>query len=165
MKIHDVLAKIDSAKIVSLRTKTQCKLLAKSKVEFPQGVTKISLRNGIIGASYENAVNNKLEREGELPDFKAESLWKGRGRRVSKFIVQHMDTQKQYLAFLPKTNADGHNITKSIYIDNATGLEVPYNNVEKYIPSYGYSSSVVNWQVIELSNVIGLKSGDIEFTA
>jgi hypothetical protein len=165
MQIHDVLASIDSAKIVSLRTKTQCKLLAPSKVRFPKGVTKISTRNGIIGASYENAVNNKLEREGDLPDFKAESLWKGRGRRVSKFIVQHMDTQKQYLAFLPKTNVDGHNITKSVYVDNATGLEVSYEDIKDYMPNYGTNSSGVNWQVIELSNVIGLKSGDIEFNA
>jgi hypothetical protein len=165
MQIHDVLSSIDSAKIVSLRTKTQCKLLAPSKVRFPKGVTKISTRNGIIGASYENAVNNKLEREGDLPDFKAESLWKGRGRRVSKFIVQHMDTQKQYLAFLPKTNVDGHNITKSVYVDNATGLEVSYKDIKDYMPNYGTNSSGVNWQVIELSNVIGLKSGDIEFNA
>ena len=165
MKIHDVLASIDSAKIVSLRTKTQCKLLAKSKVQFPKGVSKISTRNGIIGASYENAVNNALKREGEVPDFKAESLWKGRGCRVSKFIVQHMDTQKQYLAFMPKTNVDGHNVTKSVYIDNATGLEVSYEDIKDYMPSYGTNSSGLNWQVIELTNVIGLKSGNIEFNA
>ena len=165
MSIHDTLVKLDSAKIVSLRTKTQCKLLAASKTKFPKGVSKIATRNGIIGASYENSVNNSLRREGEVPDFKAESLWKGRGRSISKFLVENTETHKQYLKFLPRTNPDGHNITKSIYVDNATGLEIDYSEIQPFMPSYSANTSGVNWQVIELTNVIGLKCGDVEYKA
>lgn len=165
MSIHDTLVKLDSAKIVSLRTKTQCKLLAASKVRFPKGVSKIATRNGIVGASYENAVNNSLKREGEVPDFKAESLWKGRGRSISKFLVENTETHKQYLKFLPRTNPEGHNVTKSIYIDNATGLEIDYSEIQPFMPSYSGNASGVNWQVIELANVIGLKCGDVEYKA
>jgi hypothetical protein len=165
MSIHDTLVKLDSAKIVSLRTKTQCKLLAASKTKFPKGVSKIATRNGIIGASYENSVNNSLRRGGEVPDFKAESLWKGRGRSINKFLVENTETHKQYLKFLPRTNPDGHNITKSIYVDNATDLEIDYSEIQPFMPSYSASTSGVNWQVIELTNVIGLKCGDVEYNA
>ncbi len=164
MNLHETIAKLQSAKIVSIRTKTPVKMLAASKAVFPKGVSKISLRNGIVGASYENAVNNKLERENEIPDFKAESLWKGKGRTISNFLVEHTDTHEQYLKFLPRT-IDGKNVTKSIYVDNNTGLEIDSSEVAKYMPAYKENSSGVNWQVIKLENIIGIKCGEISWNA
>lgn len=163
MNIHETIASLESAKIVSIRTKTPLKMLAASKLKFPKGVSKISVRNGIVGASYENAVNNQLQRHSEIPDFRAESLWKGKGRRISKFLVEHTETHEQYLSFLPRT-INGVNVTKSIYVDNNTGLEIDFSEVSSYMPPYRENSSGVNWQVIKLDNIIGIKCGEIEFS-
>lgn len=172
MSINKFLANLNGAKIVSLRTKTDVKMLAASRQKFPKGISKIAVRNGIIGASYENAVNNQLEREEKLPEFQAESLWKGKGRSVSSFLVEHCETKEQYLKFLPKTNSIGNNITKSIYVDNATGLEIEQSEFSEFMPKGGYSVSNVQgtekeikWQVIAIKNVIGIKCGELEYSS
>lgn len=171
MKIQDFLADVKGSRIVALRTKTEVKLLvnskdktSKSKEEFPQGVSKIAVRNGFIGTNYENVVNNKIVREAdenaEVPYFDAQALWGGKGESVDRFLARHVGTGELYLKFLPKMQ-DGLNVTRSIYIDNSTGQEVDKEKVEKYISSSKPSASGVNWQVIKLANVIGV--GEINF--
>lgn len=161
MKLNDYLMGITGAKIVSLRTKTDVKLLASGKARFPKGISKLASRNGTIGAKYQNAVNNKMAAnfEGEidnLPHFEAESLWKGKGRNVDNFLVEHSETKEKYLKFLPKQDAEGFNRTESIYINNATGEEIVKADFEEFLPKSSTGSfHGVNWQVIKASNVIG----------
>jgi hypothetical protein len=167
MKLNDFLAGVVGARIVSLRTKTDVKLLASSRTKFPKGISKIASRNGTIGAKYQNAVNNKMagEFEGEiseLPFFEAESLWKGKGRNVDNFLVEHSETRERYLKFLPKQDAEGFNRTESIYIDNATGVEISKADFEEFLPKQNSTPfHGVNWQVLKLSSVIGINKIEI----
>lgn len=168
MKLNDFLAGVVGAKIVSLKTKTEVKLLAAGKAKFPKGISKIASRNGMIGAKYQNAVNNKIagEFEGEidnLPHFEAESLWKGKGRSVDNFLVEHSETKERYLKFLPKLDSDGFNRTESIYIDNATGLEICKEDFAEFLPKQNSTPfHGVNWQVIKTTNVIGFGQTPID---
>lgn len=173
--IQEVLAQISGSRIVRLRTKTQVKMNVKSRVDgtpnpYKKGVSKIAARNCIIGADYSNAVNNQLAREDKVGDFQPEKLWKGKGRRVSKFMVEHSETLEQYLAILPKTDGENNNITESVYIDNDSGLEIDVKTLKDFLPPYKESDNqgtekAVHWQVIKLENIIGLKSGEFEYVA
>lgn len=162
MKLNDFLAGVVGARIVSLRTKTDVKLLAASKARFPKGISKLASRNGMIGAKYSNAVNNKLAAnfEGEienLPHFEAESLWKGKGRNVDNFLVEHSETGEKYLKFLPKQDAEGFNRTESIYIDNSTGVEICKEDFAEFLPKQNSTPfHGVAWQVLKLNSVIGI---------
>lgn len=160
MGIEQVLDKVSGAKIVSLRTKTEVKMLARGKLTFPKGVTKISHRNGIIGASYENCVNNQLTREGQEAVFESKKLWNGKGRTVSKFIVEHTETGKRYIKFLPNPER-----TESIYVDNSTGLELDYEVVKPYLPAFKEpnqgTEKPIFWLTVELDNILGLTSGEL----
>ena len=168
MKLNDFLAGVVGAKIVSLNTKTDVKMLASSKSRFPKGISKIASRNGMIGAKYSNAVNNKIAAnfEGEidnLPHFEAESLWKGKGRNVDSFLVEHSETKERYLKFLPKLDSDGFNRTESIYVDNATGLEICKEDFAEFLPKQNSTPfHGVNWQVIKTTNVIGFGQTPID---
>lgn len=160
MNIEQVLEKVPGARIVRLRTKTQVKMLARGKLAFPKGVSKISSRNGIVGANYENCVNNQLEREGKEAEFTSQSLWSGRGRTVSKFIVEHTETGKRYIKFLPNPER-----TESIYVDNSTGLELDFEVVKPYLPAFKEpnqgTEKPVFWLTVELDNILGLTSGEL----
>ena len=163
MKIERILENLNGAKIVSLRTKTAVKTKATAKMAFPKGVTKIATRNGIIGADYENVVNGRLEKQGEVPDFDAQSLWNGKGRAIDRHIVEHAETGKRYLKFLPNQDR-----THSIYIDNATGLEIDFEAIKPYMPAFREPTNQgtekpVFWQTIELDNILSLTSGEIVY--
>lgn len=168
MKLNDYLMGITGAKIVSLKTKTDVKLLASGKAKFPKGISKLASRNGMIGAKYSNAVNNKMAAnfEGEidnLPHFEAESLWKGKGRNVDNFLVEHSETRERYLKFLPKLDAEGFNRTESIYVDNATGLEICKEDFAEFLPKQNSTPfHGVAWQVIRCTNVIGVGQTPID---
>ncbi len=160
--LQNFLGQINGARIVSLKTKTPVKLLAAAKTVFPAGISKIAVRNGILGTDYSSVTNKAIARNApensEVPAFEAESLWKGKGKNVSKFLVEHVDTGKQYLKFLPKISSEGHNVTKSIFIDNATGEEIYKEKFEAYMPkqSSGQNFAGVAWQVIALENVVDI---------
>jgi hypothetical protein len=164
VKLNDYLMGIAGARIVSLRTKTDVKLLAASKTKFPKGISKIASRNGTIGAKYQNAVNNKLvanlqptDDVEKVPFFEAESLWKGKGRNVDNFLVEHSETKEKYLKFLPKQDSEGFNRTESIYVDNATGVEICKEDFAEFMPKQNsVSSHGVNWQVIKVSSLLGI---------
>jgi hypothetical protein len=175
MDLKSVLQSISGSRIVSLRTKTQVKLNKKSRVTgaacpYVDGVSKLSVKNCIIGTDYANSVNNQLAREDKIGDFQPEKLWKGKGRRISKFLVEHTESGQNYLAILPKTDANNCNITKSVYVNNTTGLEINPENLKDFLPPYNESSSqgtekTIHWEVIKLENILGLKSGEIDWAS
>ena len=170
MLIKNFLETLNGPKIVSLKTKTQVRMLVASKEVFPMGVTKISVRNGIIGTDYSSVVNNKIfaeenpqtQEEAEaIPHFEAEALWKGKGKNVTKFICVHTEKNTEYLKFLPKMIGE-KNVTKNIYIDNATGKNVEESEVNKFMGAKSNSPYGVNWQVVELCNVLGINEVSFE---
>lgn len=62
-------------------------------------VTKIANIGAMVGYKYENSVNNQRERENELRDFMAQPLWKGKGRRLSTALSEHMEKGTSYLTY------------------------------------------------------------------
>lgn len=171
--LDDLLSQINGSRIVQLRTKTQEVLNKKSRVDsrpnpYTQGVSKLAVRNVIIGTDYSNVVNNQLAKEEKIGDFVPEAQWRGKGRRISKFLVEHTESHKKYLAILPKTDKNNFSITKSVYVDNATGLEIDSNLLKEFkAPKYDSENQgtdkIVRWQVIEVNNIVGLKSGTLIF--
>ena len=66
------------------------------------GTIKRSTISGLAGGDYELAVQNKelTAHEGDPnynPSFKAGSIWKGKGERVSPLLVRHVETNEYYL--------------------------------------------------------------------
>lgn len=170
VKLNDYLAQINGARIISLRTKTQEKLLAASRAEFPDGISKICRTVGMLGVNYENAANNILAKEflgddiSELPHFTPEAQWKGAGERVNKFFIRHKVSGELYLKFMPKLVNGFEQQTDKIYIDNATGLEVTKEAFEKYKGKQSpRSPGKPCWRTITAANILGIGDTDIEF--
>lgn len=67
-------------------------------------VLRTATRLGLVGASYEIAVNNRREEEHHAlaGEFKAESLWNGKGEHISKSLCRHTETGKVYAVFYPR---------------------------------------------------------------
>lgn len=83
--------------IITIRAKTVPEMRKTNNPYFGR-VHKISLANGTIGADYEKAVNRKLEKQGEEPDFVAGPRpW---GETINKALVQLRD--KYYIRFIEK---------------------------------------------------------------
>ena len=169
--LNNLLEQIKGARICSLRTKTPVRANKKSRVDgspfpFKDGVSKLSVRNIILGTDYSSVVNNRLQKEEKIADFVPQQLFRGKGRKITKFICEHTETKEQYLSVLPKTDSDNCNITKSVYVDNETGLEVDFSSLKDFLPEYSENSSqgtdkTVRWQLIKLDNILSLKSGDL----
>jgi len=169
--LTELLNSISGAKICSLRTKTALKANKKSRTDgtpFPysQGISKISVRNVIIGSDYSSSINGRLAKENKVADFVPENLWGGSGRRISKFLVQHTESKKEYLSVLPITDSENKNLSKNIYIDNSTGLEVDFDSLKDFLPPYNEPTNqndlekTVHWLCIETKNILGLKFGE-----
>lgn len=86
------------AQPVSVQYVTSPKLNKLGKSKFGN-VIKIANVGGMIGYVYENSVNNQKEREGKERDFLAQSLWKGKGKRLSTALSMHIEKGKYYLTF------------------------------------------------------------------
>ena len=81
---------------ISVQYITQPKLNKAGKLVFPS-LTKIAAIGGMIGYSYENSVNNQLQRENKEKDFISQSLWNGKGRRINKCLSEHIEKGEKYL--------------------------------------------------------------------
>jgi len=78
------------AQPVSIQYVTSPKLNAQGKAKFGE-VTKIANVGGMVGYCYENSVNNQLEREGKEKEFISQSLWNGKGKRLSLALSTHVE--------------------------------------------------------------------------
>jgi len=70
-------------------------------------VVRTTVRLGLVGASYENAVNNRREAEGhpQAGEFRAEALWNGAGEHLNNSLSRHKGTGKVYLVFYTLKNS------------------------------------------------------------
>lgn len=162
--LEQILESIKGAKIVTLRTKTKPKIRKTSKINglpCPYAIVEREcLRNGIIGVNYESAVNNQRQREGHEEEFKAQLLWKGKGRHVGKYLIEHVDTLKRYIAFMAK-------ITKGVPVivgDKwyADGKEITKEELEEFLPDIKENltqetEKQIAWRTIELDNILEVK--------
>lgn len=105
---------------------TNPKLNAEGTKKFGQ-ITKVALVGGMIGYSYENAVNNQLEREQKEREFLAQSLWNGKGKRINNALSTHIEKNTFYLTYKAQQTF------KSYYFDSALTL-IAYNMIKMFFP-------------------------------
>jgi len=100
-QLKDYLMKIKGATPVTVEVEAEARM---KKTGNPYlGTMKHSVINGIAGGDYELGIQNRElnAHEGDpnyVPTFKAESIWKGKGRRIAPVVIQHVDSGECYLA-------------------------------------------------------------------
>lgn len=166
-QLSSLLLSQKGATLVSIMTATEPKMNLKhreTKVANPflgKRVRRTAIRHGMLGAAYENAVNNRREREGhpEAGEFKAESLWNGAGEHVegSKTLVRHKGTGKLYLVFYP--HREGSVMQDAWTVD---GAEVSVEALAPYLPPVSGSKrqeteTPVLWRTIGLENLVHMQ--------
>ena len=87
------------AQPVSLQYVTTPKISKEGERRFDGKVTKIANVGGMVGYCYENSVNNQLEREAKEAEFKSQSLWHGKGKRISLALSTHVEKGTYYLTY------------------------------------------------------------------
>lgn len=121
-------------------------------------VRRVADRRVMLGASYENAVKNRREREGHdnPSEFRAESLWNGAGESVegSRIVVRHRTTGKLYVVFYPYRS---DSVAQDLW--TVDGTTVPVSELAPYLPPPARSSgrqeteNPVAWRVVALENI------------
>lgn len=167
-KLFEMLLKHKGATLVGLVTATSPVMLKKNRETKElnpfqgKSLVRTAQRHGMLGASYENAVNNRREAEGhpQAGEFKAESLWNGAGEYVEqgcKTLVRHRATGKTYVVFYP--HRDDSVIQDTWTID---GAEVQAEALAPYLPLPSEGSkrqetlAPVPWRIIGLDSIVQL---------
>jgi hypothetical protein len=142
-ELVDMLNERGGCTPVGILTRTQPRV---RKTGNPNPVVfRITRRNGFVGGSYENIVNNKREREGGERDFEAEPLpW---GQHAGRFFVEHKG--KYYLKFYPQA-AGCRGEDRWVTPD---GVEVDLSVVQPFLPKPRKGGSGAEWRTIALSSI------------
>lgn len=127
-------------------------------------IAKISKRNGFVGASYENCVNNQRDREDLETTFKAQELWNGKGRHLNKFVVEHTETGERYITFKPPVKDNAPQTLETHYV-HKNGLPMTEDELmvmkewleNKAPPTNQGVEKPVFWQTIKLANILEIK--------
>ena len=161
----EILRNMKGASFANLVTKTMPKLLkiGKDGRALPQklqGIQRHAVRNGMLGAQYENIVENQREREGNDEEFQALPLWNGKGKHINAYLVEHEDTKKKYLSFYPR-HVEGEVKTEisSWFVD---GKEVQISEIQNWLPVGGESSRQetevkIPWRVFAIDSIVSIK--------
>lgn len=169
-KLVEMLLSHKGAEFVGLITATEPKMNKthrETKAANPflgRKVVRTAVRHGMLGASYENCVNNRREAEGhaQAGEFKAENLWNGAGEHVdgSKTLVRHKTTGKQYVVFYP--HREGSVREDAWTVD---GAEVSVESLTPYLPPAPKDSGrqetekPVMWRTIGLDSIVQVVMG------
>ncbi len=142
------------APFATIWIRTRPKLIAAARTKFPLGVERLSQRSIQLGCSYENCVRNKLQ----IPDFKAEALWNGKGRHKpgNRYLVEHVDKPGQYyLAFKPR---EKDSVISETWTDlqTKTVIGAPIDFLQKRAPS----KTGIEWRVVMVENVELIQCGE-----
>ena len=131
-------------------------------------------RNGIIGCSYENCVNNQRGREGQPVNrndvvlyFKALELWNGQGEHDGPYTVRHIKNHRRYLAFKPTQKPNGSVINHDDVWMDENGNVLNKANLTEFLPIVSESSRQqvdrpVLWRTISLDNIVAVTYGGEE---
>lgn len=140
---------------ISMNTKTTVKLNKKNRVSgepCPYGdVFKTTYwSNLLVGAKYENRVNNLQEKQGDERDFVAQSrTW---GEHVSQALIAHKDK------FYIECYFDTCSTINSSYEDN-NGNTLTYAELEHYMPIKSDNVvSIINVAIDNITSLTGFKS-------
>lgn len=170
----ETLARKPGAKVVVMVTFTKPKLNKRNRTTgepcpYAAGVMRMAERYGMLGVSYENAVNNQRGREEQPTNeddvvqyFQAKSLWNGLGEHIpgNPFLVRHNSTGKEYVTFMPRRNKENEvQNGAERWIDLATGLDLDPTSIEDYLPPAPKDSgrqetdAITFWKCIAIENV------------
>lgn len=143
------------AQPASIQYVTSPKLNKDGKAKFGQ-ITKIANIGCLIGYSYENSVNNQLEREQKEREFIAQPLWNGKGKRLSTALSTHIEKNSFYLTYKAQQTF------KSFYFAENLDL-ISLKDLKPYFPdntpkNQGVESgNEVHHREISLDNIRKLK--------
>lgn len=162
------LTDFHGASFVSVHTITEPKMNKKHRETRAQNpyfgrITRHAHRLGMIGAVYENVVENQRVRErhpsamiGER--FEAESLWNGAGEHVSSCLVRHRGSGKLYMVLYPRQDGEGVVQVRSSEW-RLDGNVIDHHALLPYLPPVKEGTNrqeterPIAWRVIELSHI------------
>ena len=160
----DKLKGLSGAHIVSVATRTEPKMRKRDNPFVENGVWYLASRVGIIGVDYGSSVNRQRDREGavidrkgEIAEFKAESLWKGKGVRICDKVATHSDKGGYYLPMFPRS------VSNARFEDNDGNLLSP-KKLEPFLyspPEVAHTSQgtdkQVHWRIIKFDSLLNIK--------
>jgi len=133
---------------------TSPKLNKEGKAMFPKGITRYANVGIMLGYNYANSVNNQRERENEIRDFMAQSLWKGKGKRLSPALATHVEKGTYYMSYKAQQTF------KSLHVDSVLNY-IPVALLKPFFPekknySQGTEKAIYHRE-ISINNIRRLK--------
>lgn len=175
------LTNFAGASFVSVETVTEPKMVKHHRVTgevnpFLNRVTRRATRLGMLGAFYENAVQNQRVRE-EHPAamrgerFRAEELWNGAGEHVdnSACLARHRRTGKLYLVLYPRQDGEGTVVVQSSEW-RVDGQPVEVSTLRPYLAAVREGTErqeterPIAWRTIALENIVSITVRGETFT-
>lgn len=165
-KLQDIINGIPSHRFVTITTETPVKMNKRNN-PYHDNVTKRSTANVSVNFSYENAVNNRLEKEGKEATFvAAERKW---GQKVDNKLVSKTETNgdtKNYIALGYKSKPSSVE-----YFLSDTGEAIDKTLFAEFIPErksnaghQGLSEeNEVIYRNVKLGNIKELKYNGIHY--
>jgi hypothetical protein len=134
-KLIEVLSAHPGTAIVTMVTRTEPRLLARSRSDrtqkacdrWPHGIEKLCLGRFMLRNNYQANVRAQRRREGHpRPEaFTRDKLWAGKGRRIGNYVAEHKESGRLYLVARPQTDAGGNPVRLwERWIDLATGQDL-----------------------------------------
>ena len=185
--LFDILANINAASFVSVVSMTEPKMNKRGNPLANANVVKLTKAVLQFGYSYENAVNNRIEKinsyidendmfDGEIvydiiekPNFKSESLpW---GKWVEGFENKILEHKGEYYARFYEKKNDHREVYYLVNGELATEEEVAiikqftpksYSNRQAEVGIEDYADQVKP-RTYKFSSIVGLKCGTIEY--
>jgi hypothetical protein len=140
-QLIEILGRYNGSAIVVAVTRTQPRLLVKSRADgtptadkYPHGVEKLTRQQMLLANCYEDNVVQQRRREGHPRPraFKASALWRGKGSRLGKFLVRHVDDDRLYLRARPKSDDLGQPVRLwERWIDLGSGCDLTGEALEE----------------------------------
>lgn len=167
-ELADFLKNHCGSEFVSVTTSTEPRMNVKNRETrelnpYLGRIRRFAVRPGMIGASYENAVQNRRESEGHknADAFDALSLWNGAGEHVSNALVRHKTTNRLFMVFYPRHDEEGTvKISESQWMLDEKPVTMAL--IQPYLPPCKEGSErqetvrSVPWRVIGLDSIVSI---------
>ena len=191
VSLVELLALLDAHKgamIVTMTTRTEPKLLVKSRIDgvatsqrYPQGVERLAYGRYMLATNYESNVQAQRAKEGHASpeSFQVQGLWvskahpEGAGRRFNRFLVVHVDKPGVfYMRARPDADEHGHAVKILDQYRHKAGDEIEGDDLQAlkagYMPPKGKAKKQelakdVPYRAIEVGNVLTVTFGGITY--
>lgn len=131
--IHDALDNIRGSRIMDIVTMTEPGM-RKTDNPYHGRVVKVAVNNVQVNFDYENAVNNRLSKEGADSNFEAKETWYRVVTRDDGTLTPWAEHKTNHTKYLRCRHLD----TRSAkYFDISSGDGVDYATIEPFMPKKG----------------------------